>query len=935
MKRVQSVVFPLALSVWLVPQTGAAQTAPPGAAPTHASGASLSPNVELVESYRGVDRYRLKSNGMPILLVPNHAAPVVSFMVVYHVGSRNEAPGNTGSAHLLEHMIFNKSTENFGKGNGHPTFQEVLYEAGADFSSTNMTTWLDRMNGYSTLPSNKLELAMKIEADRLGRALLLDSERQSEMSVVRNEYEIGENDPYRALSTAVTAAAIVAHPYHWSTIGYRSDIEGVTTEKLREHYKAFFHPDNSEAILVGDFDPAQALALFDREFGGFAKSTSPIPRVITVEPPQQGERRVIVKRPGALKIVQVAFPRPGSLDPDFITLDVLASILGEGISSRLYRGLVEPQLASDIDASNYTLRDPYLLTLTATVAGDVDPQKAEDALKATAYQVAASGVTPAEVARAQQQIEVAVTRSRDGAYRYASALGEAVASANWKWFLDYLDASKRVTPDDVKRVAAKYLVPDHATVGWFVPAAPAAPRAAVGSTSAAAAPAVPAPAPATAATPPVAAAPASVRFADRARRKVLPNGLIVDVLENHSVPTVAIQGLVLGGDSTAPAGKPALPQLVASMVQRGTATRTKAQIAELLESRGATLAIAPNAVETAFSGNGMSRDTPLLLEILADELRNPSFPADELTKARSEARSDILRSAENTTARAIDRITQLVFADGHPYRAPGHEAMLASLDAITVDDLKAFHRDRYAGSATILSIVGDVDATATIAAVERFFGGMPKGARPALDAPRTRPSAESKREVVRMPGKANMTFVLGEASGLRRNDADYEAALIANAALGQSALSSRIGKRVRDTEGLSYSLVSRFLMTDLLDGVFGVIVNVAPQNLAKALASTDDEIAKYAREGANDAEIGLAKSFFAGNYQVGLGSNSGVAAALVTAEKFGYGPRYLDEYPERIRRVTKDEVNRVIRARLLPDRLHLVVAGDIDTPPAR
>src|SRR3954464_3820838 len=257
---------------------------------------ALPPNVEKIDSFRGIDQYRLKSNDMTILLVPDATSPVFTFMVVYHVGSRNEAPGNTGSAHLLEHMIFNKSTENFGRANGHKTFQEVLFEAGADAGSTNMTTWNDRMTGYSTLPADKLELAMKIEADRLGRGLILDSERQPEMSVVRNEYEIGENDPSQALFKNVIGAAIVAHPYHWDTIGYRSDIEGVTTEKLREHYKTFFWPNNAEAILVGDFDPAAALAMFDHEFGAFPRSSRPIPQVVTVEPPQEGERRVTVKR---------------------------------------------------------------------------------------------------------------------------------------------------------------------------------------------------------------------------------------------------------------------------------------------------------------------------------------------------------------------------------------------------------------------------------------------------------------------------------------------------------------------------------------------------------------------------------------------------------------------------------------------------------------
>ena len=261
---------------------------------------ALPPTSRRSTSFRGIDQYRLKSNGMTYLLVRGHASPVFTFMVVYHVGSRNEAPGNTGSAHLLEHMIFNKSTENFGRANGHKTFQEVLYEAGADFASTNMTTWVDRMNGYSTLPSDKLELAMKIEDDRLGRGLILDSERQSEMSVVRNEYEIGENDPSNALFKNVVGAAIQAHPYHWDTIGYRSDIEGVTTEKLRDHYKNFFWPDNAEAVLVGDFDVERALAMFDREFGGFKQSDRPIPQVITVEPPQEGERRTVVQRAGTV-----------------------------------------------------------------------------------------------------------------------------------------------------------------------------------------------------------------------------------------------------------------------------------------------------------------------------------------------------------------------------------------------------------------------------------------------------------------------------------------------------------------------------------------------------------------------------------------------------------------------------------------------------------
>ncbi|TPW13068.1 MAG: zinc protease, partial [bacterium] len=493
---------------------------------------ALPPNIEPLEPFGGITPYRLKSNGMTILVSHNPAAPVFSFMVVYGVGSRNEAPGNTGSAHLLEHLLFNKSTLNYGKANGHPTFQELLYSAGADFGSTNMTTWNDRMTGYSTLPKDQLELALKIEADRLGRGLILDAERQPEMSVVRNEYEIGENDPDQALFKALIGAAIVAHPYHWDTIGYRSDIEGVPTEKLREHYDTYFHPDNATAILVGDFDLESALTLFDREFGSFPKSARPIPRIITTEPPQEGERRVTIKRPGSVGIVQVAYLRPGSMHPDFMALEVLTSILSDGVNSRLYQALVETGLATSAFATNYTLRDPYPIVMDVQVAPGKNHAEVEAAIKAALARVAMEGVTGAEMERARKQIEVAVIRSRDGTYPLCSSLGEAVASADWKWFVTYIDRMKAVSAADVKRVAGLYLIPDRATVGWFVPTGPE--QMAPMQAAAEAMTAAPATSDAAAGSGSSMAASASGiagTFAERTTHRVLSNGIVLDIVE--------------------------------------------------------------------------------------------------------------------------------------------------------------------------------------------------------------------------------------------------------------------------------------------------------------------------------------------------------------------------------------------------------------------
>jgi zinc protease len=885
--------------------------------------ATIPTNVTRVDSMAGITEYRLKSNGMNILLVPNRSVPVVTFLVVYHVGSRNEWPGATGSAHLLEHLLFNKSTKNYGKANGKKTIQEVLYEAGADFGSSNMTTWNDRMTGYSTLPSDKLDLAMKIEADRLGRALLLDSERQPEMSVVRNEYEIGENNPYGALDKAVVGASVTAHPYHWDTIGYRSDIEGVSTETLREHYHRFFHPDNATAVVVGDFDDATALRLFDREFGLFPRSKEPIPQVITVEPAQEGERRVIVKRPGTFGVVQIAYLRPGSLHPDFLPFELLQVILVSGVNSRLYQALVETQIASDVDAWNYQFHDPYPFSVLATVAPASTHEKAEAALKAALASVAKDGVTAAELERAKKQVEVATVRRRDGTYEMASALGEAVASADWKWFVRYLDGVKAVTADDVKRVAATYFAPDKATVGWFVPVGGEAAAAPAKEPAKPAAKSKSKKAGAGGATEPGEGA----SFAARTVRAELPNGLVVQVLANRSVPTVAIHGIVRSGRIHAPKGQPALPGLVAKMLTRGAAGRSKREITASLDDAGARLGIGSDMLETSIVETGMARDLKLLLQTLSDELIRPTFGADELVKAKEEFRSEILKGDDDTGQRGINRFSRLAFPAGHPYAAPTKEEWLASIDAATVSDLRTEHARRFVGTGTILSIVGDVDPAATVALVTSLFDAMPRGERAVVAPPRAVPAAATEA-VETMPGKANTNFYLGNASGLSRLDPDYEACLIANAALGQSGLSSRVGKRVRDTEGLSYAINSRFIWTDEIDGAWAVIAAVAPQNAAKAIRSTREVVEQYVRDGITPEEVESQKSFFAGNFQVRLGTNAGVATQLTYAEKFGFGAKYLDEYPARFRAVTQAQVNEAIRKHIHPDAMILVVAGD-------
>ncbi|HEY9838996.1 MAG TPA: pitrilysin family protein, partial [Candidatus Obscuribacterales bacterium] len=320
--------------------------------------------LPLIAEEAGIQEYSL-ANGLRVLLVENHSAPVVTVQVVYRVGSRNEAVGHTGSTHFLEHMLF-RGTPSFNKSKG-TQIAQVLNRIGANF---NATTWLDRTTYYETVPADQLELALQIESERMQHAWIRDKDRQAEMTVVRNELERDENEPDSIMWKHLFAHAFVAHPYHHPTIGWHSDVEGVPTARLRQFYKEFYHPNNASLILVGDFKSDQALALVQSYFEPIPASPKVIPAMYTQEFPQQGERRFEIRRPGQLGIVQMAWHVPPVEHVDSHALDVLQDVLSEGVNSRLYQALVEKHLAVYAGAYNLQLRDPGLFIMHAKLSSE-------------------------------------------------------------------------------------------------------------------------------------------------------------------------------------------------------------------------------------------------------------------------------------------------------------------------------------------------------------------------------------------------------------------------------------------------------------------------------------------------------------------------------------------------------------------------------------
>lgn len=453
----------LMVGVDMAATAGAAETAAATPAPAGAAAAEVA-GFTHVRSLGGIEEYRLESNGLTVLISPDTSAPVVTFQVTYRVGSRNEVTGTTGATHILEHLMF-KGSENFNDAKGN-SIKQYLERVGGQF---NASTGVDRTTYFATVGREDLEGYVAIEADRMRNLWLRESDRQSEMTVVRNEYERGKNDPNEVLLEEVTAATYVALPYRHPTIGWRSDIEHVPIEKLRQFYDVFYWPNNAAVTVVGDVEPAAALALVKKYYGGYPHSPQPIPDIYTEEPAQTGPRRVIIRRPGELGTVLIAHKVPNGRDADQPALEVLDSILSSGKNSRLYRALVDRGLALNAGAGTDLHRDLSLHTLYAMLAPGATHRQVEDVLLAEVARIQKSGVTAAEVERVKQQFRADDAYKRDGTAGVASELAEWIAVGDWTLYVTFPERVLQVTPADVQRVASHYLTVDQSTTGWFEP----------------------------------------------------------------------------------------------------------------------------------------------------------------------------------------------------------------------------------------------------------------------------------------------------------------------------------------------------------------------------------------------------------------------------------------------------------------------------------
>jgi zinc protease len=880
-------------------------------------------------------------NGLTVLIQEVHTAPVAAFMVWYRVGSRNETAGITGISHLLEHMMF-KGTPTYGKGE----IAKLLQKNGASF---NAGTSLDYTNYFEVLASDRLELAMKIESDRMVHATIPEEEHRLEMTVVRSELERNEDNPERALYIEGMAQAFKAHPYHWPTIGWRTDVEQIRTSQIRDYYKSHYMPNNATVVVVGDVDKDAVLAMVKRHFAAIPRGIDPAP-VTTVEPPQMGERRFKIRKPGDTRYFFAGYRNAPLSHADTYALDVLGIILGAGQTSRLYQALVEKKVATEVDASNETGRDPMLFMVQATAAAGSSLDQVEAALGAEIDRLKREPVTAKELARAKKQVEAGFVYSKDSIRSLAQQLGYYNTVASWRYLSNYLDRVRAVTAADLQRVAATYLTENSRTVGWYDPSEEAQASGGGrpdGASSVATpsrwvehyrpegwssdAPAVGVDATAPSATPATAPAGAARVKGAPPYRTVLPNGLTLIVRRNSANPTISLQGLVRAGGIFDPPAKSGLAGFVAAMLDQGTAKRTSLEMAEAVENVGARLGFDGGAETATFSATMLSPDLPVVLDVLADALRNPVFPADKVEKIRAERITDY-QIAENSTASvAARRANQLLYPVGHPY----HDHPLgtdSTLRVITREDLAAFHARHYGPNNTIIVLVGDVDPKQATELVRGAFGGWAKLPSPAAFQvpPVSAPTAVLDLNVP-MKGKSQ-TDLIYAVPGVARTAPDYDAAMMMNYVLGGGGLSSRLMTNLRDEQGLVYGVYSS-LAAGIGAGPFSIRAGTNPANADRAIASVLEQVRRMSEEGPSDREMEDAKDYLTGVFPVRLETNAGVASQLLSAELYGLGLDYIERYASIVRGITRESAAAAARAYLRPKTGYaLVVAGSIGVP---
>jgi zinc protease len=885
---------------------------------------TLPQGVEKKATVGGITEYDYP-NGLRVLLFPDSSSPKVTVNMTYLVGSRFEGYGETGMAHLLEHMNFILTT------NGR-SIKKELTDHGAQW---NGTTDYDRTNYFETVNASddNLKWALGLEADRMVNMRIEKALLDTEMTVVRNEFERGENNPQQILEERVVATAYLWHNYGKSVIGSRADIEKVPIDKLAAFYRKYYQPDNAVLVIAGQFDQSKALAYVAETCGAIPRPTRKLDEPYTVEPAQDGERFVALRRVGENPDIAIAWHAPALSQPDSAALEVLDGVLaggGRGGTGRLYNALVDNKKALSVRMSYEELHDPGFVLVAASLSKDQSLDEARKTILDTVAGVASEPPTKEEVEKEKTRILHSMELRMSNSQQAALGLSEMIASGDWRLFFLNYDQIKSVTPEDVVRVAKLYFKESNRTVGEFIPT-PAPDRTEVPASSDLAAVFKDYKTGMTVSQG-EAFNPAPANIEKHLTRLKLADGLKVAMVPKTSRGgTVSAVLEIEFGDATALAGKNAIGSMTGALLMRGTKNRTRQQIQDEMVKLDAQINVFGDVSQASATVQTTEANLIPALHLVAEMLREPSFPDSEFESAKKQRVAGL--ENRRTEPAALAPLTLERALNPYPkndVRYVGNiDEQIEDAGKVTLDDVKKCHAQYYGASHGELVIVGQFDPAALSKTAAELFGNWTS------PAPYQRITENFEKTApvnlkIETPDKQNATFAAALRLPMSDTDPDYPAMVLANYMFGGS-ITARAPDRIRNREGLSYGVNSNFVAPAPIEGNaarFGGSAISNPKNSPKVEASFRDELAKTLAGGFTADEVAAAKKAIRDARTMGRTQDQSLLRLIATREDAERTLAWDEQMDAKLDALTVEQVNAAFRRHVDASTLSIVKAGD-------
>jgi len=913
----QAQPLPISLSAPIAPVTE--EGLPDGVVKLHAMG--------------GVTEYQLE-NGLRILLAPDAAQPSITVNMTYLVGSRHEGYRQTGMAHLLEHMLFR----------GTPSLRNALGEFSRRGLQANGTTSADRTNYYATFAADPatLDWYLRWQADVMVNALIAREDLDAEMTVVRNEMEQAENRPFTVLLSQLRSAAFQWHNYGKTTLGARSDVENVDTDALRAFYKTYYQPNNAVLIVSGDFELAPTLRSIQAAFAAIAPAPADLPPEYTIEPVQDGERSLTLRRTGGSPIVAALYHVPEAANPHYAPLELGIAMLGDEPAGLLYRKLVETRLATDVFSFTVDHKHPGYALLGAVTEKPEQAETLRSTLRQTLDNLQADAFQQADLDRVRAQMITAWEKNHANPVALASNLSEAVALGDWRLYFLQRDRLDSVTLDEVREHTLAYLVPDNRSIGLYLPTAQPqrAPVSEAVDLTALLADYHYAHEQADVAA--FDASPANIQAQTLRRSLQLTHAdgkqgsLKLALLAKPTRGNLVNASLRMQfGDEHLLKGTQTIARAVASQLEHGTRNLTRQQIEDRYTALQAQVAISASAGHVQVDMATKSEHLPALLALVLEILYEPVFPAEELEKYKRQIATSLLDARANPIAvasRALARHANQWDPDDVRY-TPSFDEELAHSAALEVAQLHAFHQRFYGAGKLLFSAVGEFDADLV---TDTLLDGIRhwRSAAPHTPIPRPYAEVEPAHFTLDTPDKANAFYIARAPIALQDSHPDFPALMVANDLLGGSE-SSMMWQRIREQEGLSYTVRSDLSISSREPGGTWTLYAIHAPDTSDRLQTVLNEILQTALDQGFDDEVVAHSVQSLLNYRKLNRSRD----AVLTQSWINYLALERDfmwsaQMDEALSKLDAQAVNRVLRRYLHPDAFSSALAADPAKRPA-